>query len=147
MKSKPTGKHRRLKLHWGRNYILSHVCGDYIRRVLDWQLDLLDTLTVTLNYGVYTLHSQFTTVLAESSYCVFTGCPSSNTVGSVHLQLFSEDCYFTVDSRLGNSTHTPRPTDWRSARILTLLYSEDSLSATRYARLTLGPNTNWLQPL
>jgi hypothetical protein len=50
---------------------------------------------------VYTLYnSQFTIVLAESSYCIFTGCPSFNTVGSVHLQLFSEDCYFTVDSRL-----------------------------------------------
>jgi hypothetical protein len=35
-----------------------------IRRVLDWQLDLLDTLTVTLNYSVYTL--QLTR--AESSH-------------------------------------------------------------------------------
>jgi hypothetical protein len=61
--------------------------------------------TVTHNYSVSTLTaSQFTIVLAESSYCVFTGCPSSNTVGPVHLQLFSEDCCFTVDSRLGNST-------------------------------------------
>jgi hypothetical protein len=59
---------------------------------------------ITHSYSVYTLHSQFTIVLAESSYCVFTGCPSSNTVESVHLQLFSEDCCFTVDSRLGNST-------------------------------------------
>jgi hypothetical protein len=35
--------------------VLSPVCGDYIRRLLDWQLDLLDTLTVILNYSVYTL--------------------------------------------------------------------------------------------
>jgi hypothetical protein len=43
--------------------------------------------TVTHNYSVYTLHSQFTIVLAESSYCVFTGFLSSNTAGSVRLQL------------------------------------------------------------
>jgi hypothetical protein len=42
--------------------------------------------TVTHNYSVYTLHSQFTIVLAEPSYCVFTGCPSFNTVGPFHLQ-------------------------------------------------------------
>jgi hypothetical protein len=56
-----------LKLLTGKEKILSRVCGDYIRRVLDWQLDLLDH-TVTHNYSVYTLHSQFTIVLAESSY-------------------------------------------------------------------------------
>jgi hypothetical protein len=31
--------------------------------------------------------SQFTIVLPESSYCVFTGCLSSNTAGFVRLQL------------------------------------------------------------
>jgi hypothetical protein len=112
-------------------------CHDIVARM--WRLyktgiglttGFIGSHTVTLNYSVYTLHWQFTIVLAESSYCVFTGCPSSNTVGSVHLQLSSEDCYFTVDSRLGNSARTPRLTDWRSARIFTLLYSEDSLSAT-----------------
>jgi hypothetical protein len=35
---------------------------------------------------------QFTTTLAESSHCVFTGCLSSNIAGSVCLQLISEDC-------------------------------------------------------
>jgi hypothetical protein len=34
---------------------LWRVCGDYIRRVLDCRLDLLDTLTVTLNYSAWTL--------------------------------------------------------------------------------------------
>jgi hypothetical protein len=36
------------------------VYGDYMRPVLDWQLDLLDTVTDTLNYSVHT--SRFTTV-------------------------------------------------------------------------------------
>jgi hypothetical protein len=35
---------------------------------------------------------QFTTALAESSHCIFTGCLSSNIAGSIRLQLFSEDC-------------------------------------------------------
>jgi hypothetical protein len=35
--------------------ILSRVCGDYIRRVLDWQLDLLDTQLHTIT--VYTLYN------------------------------------------------------------------------------------------
>jgi hypothetical protein len=30
---------------------------------------------------------QFTTTLAESSHCIFTGCLSSNIAGSFHLQL------------------------------------------------------------
>jgi hypothetical protein len=77
----------------------------YIRRVLDWQLDLLyHTQLHTIT--VYTL-LQFTTTLAESPHCVFTGCLPSNTRPGSHSK-----------------------TDWRSARILTLLYSEDSLSAT-----------------
>jgi hypothetical protein len=80
---------------WNTLYIVARMWRLY-ETGLDWQLDLLDTLTVTINYSVYTLHSQFTIVLVESSYCVFTGCPPSNTVGSVHLQLFSEDCCFTV---------------------------------------------------
>jgi hypothetical protein len=40
--------------------ILSRVCGDYIRRVLDWQLDLLDH-TQLHTITVYTL-IQLTTV-------------------------------------------------------------------------------------
>jgi hypothetical protein len=60
--------------------------------------------TVTHNYSVTLYNSQLTIVLAGSSSSVFIGCLSSNTVGSVHLQLFSEDCCFTVVSRLGNST-------------------------------------------
>jgi hypothetical protein len=42
---------------------------------LDWQLDLLGTVTVARNYSVYnTLYSSlhFTITLAESSHCVFT---------------------------------------------------------------------------
>jgi hypothetical protein len=35
--------------------ILSHVCGDYTRRGLDCQLDLLDLDTDTLNHSVNTL--------------------------------------------------------------------------------------------
>jgi hypothetical protein len=92
--------------------MMSRVCGDYIRRILDWQLDLLGTVTVTLNYSVYTLQfTMFTIHVPSLLTCVFTGCLSSNIAGSVHLQnslaalqLFSEDCCFTVDSRLGNST-------------------------------------------
>jgi hypothetical protein len=54
-------------------YILLRVCGDYIRWVLDWQLDLLDHTqlhTITL----YTLYNslQFTITLAESSHCIVT---------------------------------------------------------------------------
>jgi hypothetical protein len=37
--------------------ILSLVCGDYTRRGLDCQLDLLGLNTGTLDYGVYTLHN------------------------------------------------------------------------------------------
>jgi hypothetical protein len=48
---------------------------------------------------------QFTIHVPSLLTGVFTGCLSSNTAGSVHLQnslatlqLFSEDCCFTVDS-------------------------------------------------
>jgi hypothetical protein len=64
--------------------------------------------------------------------CVFTGCLSSNIAGYVHLQnslatlqLFSEDCYFTVDSRLGistpNSQLTALPLGWITDWMLQLL--------------------------
>jgi hypothetical protein len=49
-------------------YILSRVCGDNIRWVLDWQLDILDTLTITLNYSVYTLQLTVHYTRAESSH-------------------------------------------------------------------------------
>jgi hypothetical protein len=51
--------------------ILSRVCGDYIRRVLDWQLDLLDH-TQLHTITVHTLYNslQFTITLAESSLCL-----------------------------------------------------------------------------
>jgi hypothetical protein len=68
--------------------------------------------TVTHNYSVYTLQFTLFSIHVPSLLtCVFTGCLSSNIAGSVHLQnslatlqLFSEDCCFTVDSRLCNST-------------------------------------------
>jgi hypothetical protein len=49
-------------------FILSSVCCDYIRRVMDWQLDLLDH-TQLHTITVYTLHNPL-----------------------LQLQLFSEDC-------------------------------------------------------
>jgi hypothetical protein len=98
------------------------LCGDYIRRVLDWLLDLLGH-TQLQNYSVYILQfTMFTITLAESSHCVFTGCLSSYATGSVHLQnypatlqLFSEDCYFThtltgLDGALTLTLKTPAPT-------------------------------------
>jgi hypothetical protein len=45
--------------------ILSPVCGDYIRRVLDWQLDLLDH-TQLHTITVYTLYDSTTTELLLS---------------------------------------------------------------------------------
>jgi hypothetical protein len=51
-----------------KRIFLSRVCGDYIRRVLDGQVDLLDTLTVTINYSVYTLRLTVHHTRAESSH-------------------------------------------------------------------------------
>jgi hypothetical protein len=63
------------------------VLSDYIRRGLDWQLDLLDLNTAALNYSVHTL--QFTTV----HFTVFT-----------RPRPLSTDCesleYFTAFSQL-----------------------------------------------
>jgi hypothetical protein len=95
---------------------------------------------------VYTLYnSQFTITLAESSHCIFTGCLYSNIAGSVHLQnslaalhLFSEDCCYTVDSRLGNLTPNSQLTATAS---LTELNRTDLCSVTHlYSKGTLlGP--------
>jgi hypothetical protein len=49
-----------------RKYILSHVCGDYITRVLDWQLDLLDH-TQLHTIAVYTLYNSQQLSLFSSS--------------------------------------------------------------------------------
>jgi hypothetical protein len=49
--------------------VLSRVqCGDYIRRALDWQQDLLDPVTVTLNYSVYILQLTVHYTRAEYSH-------------------------------------------------------------------------------
>jgi hypothetical protein len=61
----------------------------YIRWVFDWQLDLLDH-TQLHTITVYTL-LQLTTVHYNTCRVV-TSFLSSNTTGSVRLQLFSEDC-------------------------------------------------------
>jgi hypothetical protein len=48
--------------------VLSRICGDYIRRV-GLTTGYIGSHAVTHNYSVYTLTaSQFTIVLAESSY-------------------------------------------------------------------------------
>jgi hypothetical protein len=70
---------------YSSTYILSRVCGDYVRRVLDWQLDLLDHTQLQCMHSYSSL--QFTITLAESSHCIFTGCLSSNIAGSDRLQL------------------------------------------------------------
>jgi hypothetical protein len=73
-----------------------------MRRVLDWQLDLLDHTQLQLQC----IHSysslQFTTTLAEPPHSLFC------TLKTRSLQLTRLDCRFTVDSRLGNSARTPR---------------------------------------
>jgi hypothetical protein len=93
-------------------------CGDYyIRRVLDWQLDLLDH-TQLHKMTVYTLYNslQFTLTIAGSSHCIFTGCLSSTGSCSP-----SELTCNSLDStarphtrRLTDWAHTPRLTDWCS---------------------------------
>jgi hypothetical protein len=85
--------------------ILSRVCGDYIRRGIGLTIGFIGSNTVTHNYSVYTLQfTMFTIHVPSLLTCVFTGCLSSNIAETVHpqnslatLQLFSEDCCFTVD--------------------------------------------------
>jgi hypothetical protein len=58
---------------WGLIYTTVgclYVTATNITRYLDWKLDLFGTVTVALNYSVYTL--QLTVTLAESFHCVFT---------------------------------------------------------------------------
>jgi hypothetical protein len=93
-----------------------------IRRVLDWQLDLLDR-TQLHTITVYTL-LQLTTTLAESPHCVFTGCLSSNTWLGSHSKTdwltgarpeYSLFCILKTRSlqlaRLDCPVHTRRPTE------------------------------------
>jgi hypothetical protein len=77
-------------------FILSRVCGDYIRRVLDWQLDLLDH-TQLHTITVYTL-LQLTTVHCNTCrvFTLYLHCLSVFQYRRIRspatLQLFSEDC-------------------------------------------------------
>jgi hypothetical protein len=100
----------------------------YIRRVLDSQLDLLDHTQLQCIRSYSSL--QFTTTLAESSHCIFTGFLSSNIAGSVRLQLcnsslktadrpeYSLVTVLNSKSRLGNSARTPW-LNWLMLEILT----------------------------
>jgi hypothetical protein len=77
-------------------YIVARMCGNYIRRVLDWHLDLLDhsqlhTITVNALLQLTTVH--------YNTCRVFTLYLHSLPVSQYHrirspatLQLFSEDC-------------------------------------------------------
>jgi hypothetical protein len=79
-------------------------CGDYtcIRRVLDWQLDLLNTLTVTLNYSVYTLQLTVHYTRAESSHLclhwlpVFQNRRTCSPSGPTATALLTEPTELTV---------------------------------------------------
>jgi hypothetical protein len=56
---------------WHTTYILSRVCGDYMRRVLDWQLDLLDhTQLQCIHPYSFTVHYSRVKPFSEPSYLV-----------------------------------------------------------------------------
>jgi hypothetical protein len=91
--------------------ILSRLCSDYIRRVLDWQLDLLDhtqlhTITVYTLLQLLTVHYNtcrvFTLYLHWLPVFQYSRIPSPAT-----LQLFSEDCC-SVRILTRNSTELSR---------------------------------------
>jgi hypothetical protein len=69
------------------SYCRAYMWRLYIWWVLDWQLDLLDLTQLQLQCVHSYSSLQFTTTLAESSHCIFTGFLSSNIAGSVRLQL------------------------------------------------------------
>jgi hypothetical protein len=78
--------------------LLSRVCGDYIRRVLDWQLDLLDQHTVTHNYSVlhFTTHNNWV-----SSLALKTPAPTAAT------KSYGIPCHYSLAGCLNQPTAVP----------------------------------------